>query len=274
MTYLAIALLAYGGVVGVLYAAQAWLVFPGRALPSRPIDGPMAPERIELEADDGVRLHGQLFRAVRGSGDLLIGFGGNAQDAELLGHDLADDFPDVDVAVFHYRGYGPSKGRPSEQTVLADALLIHDRLKERLRPERTFAIGISLGSGVVTYLSKQRALDGIILITPFDSIEAIARENYFWAPVGLLLRHRFPSIDFMADNPTPVAVIAAEKDSVVKPHRTRALIERIPNLVFHEVVPGADHATISQIPIYEEALAEAYRALAAAPARSRARADG
>ena len=52
----------------------------------------------------------------------LIGFGGNGQDAELLAQDLAADFPDLQVAVFHYRGYGPSTGKPGEAALLADAL--------------------------------------------------------------------------------------------------------------------------------------------------------
>ena len=127
------------------------------------------------------------------------------------------DFPDLHVAVFHYRGYGPSTGRPSEAALLADALAIHDDLRARLQPQRIYAIGISLGSAVAACLSQQRALAGVLLITPFDSIEAIAKESYFWVPVGLLLRHRFPTIEFMAGNATPVAVIAAEQDRVVRP---------------------------------------------------------
>ena len=74
---------------------------------------------------------------------------------------------------------------------------IHDALVERLSPDRTFAVGISLGSAVAAWLSKQRPLAGIVLVTPFDSIEAIAKETYFWIPVGLLLRHRFPSVEYM-----------------------------------------------------------------------------
>ena len=97
-----------------------------------------------------------LLRASDEAADLLIGFGGNAQDAELLAQDLAADFPELHVAVFHYRGYGPSTGKPGEAALLADALTIYDALTERLRPPRTFAIGISLGSAVAAYLSQQR----------------------------------------------------------------------------------------------------------------------
>ncbi len=261
MSLVIIVAAAYAGIVAFMYLAQTWLVFPGASLPSRPLDGPLQPERLRIETPDGDTLYGLLFRTDPASKELLIGFGGNAQDAEMLAHDLISDFPDLNIAVFHYRGYGPSTGRPSEQALLADALLIHDALVEELRPERVYAIGISLGSAVAAYLSKERPLAGIILVTPFDSVEAIAKETYFWLPVGLLLRHRFRAIDYMALNPTPVAVIAAEQDRLVKPKRTAALVEQIQNLVFHRVIPGAEHNTVAELPIYAETLREALDAL-------------
>lgn len=260
MTFLAILALGYGAMVTMLYLAQDMLVFPGAGRPSQPLETPLQPERLRLTTEDGAVLHGLLF-APEERADLLIGFGGNAQDAEYLGHDLADDFPDVNVVVFHYRGYGPSGGRASQEALLSDAVAIHDTMVERLEPPQVFAIGISLGSAVAAYLSKARRIDGLILVTPFDSIEAIARSRYFWVPVSWLLRHPFPTIDFMADNPTPVAVIAAERDQVVPPERTRALVGRLQNLVFHRTLEGADHNSLYQLPIYDPTLEAAWAAL-------------
>ena len=174
--------LGYAGVAGLLYFAQTWLLFPAAGRPSQRLDHPAPPERLVLPSGDGAaELHGMLFRPSAAGADLLIGFGGNAQDAEFLAQDLAADFPDLQVAVFHYRGYGPSTGKPSEAALLADALTIYDALTERLRPPRTFAIGISLGSAVAAYLSQGRPLAGLILITPFDSVAAIAKESLFLA---------------------------------------------------------------------------------------------
>jgi len=258
---------SYVGVVALLYFAQERILFPGAGLPSPRLDHPRAPERLKLSGGDGAELHGMLLRAADASADLLIGFGGNAQDAEILAQDLAADFPELHTAVFHYRGYGPSTGQPGEAALLADALAIHDALTERLRPQRTYAIGISLGSAVAAWLSRQRQLAGVLLITPFDSIEAVAKESYFWVPVSLLLRHRFPSAEFMAGNPTPVAVIAAEQDRLVRPERTRALVERVPNLVFERVLAGAAHNTLYQLPAYAEALKDAFAALRGAAER-------
>ena len=268
LSLLAIVGLGYAGVVALLYLLQTSLVFPGTYLPSQRLYSPRVPERLELPAGERAILHGMLFPGARDDADMLIGFGGNAQDAELLGQDLAADFPELNVVVFHYRGYGPSTGRPSEATVLADALTIHDTMVGRLRSRRVYAIGISLGSAVAAYLSKERPLAGVLLITPFDSVEAIAKESYFWVPVGLLLRHRFPSAAFMADNATPVAVIAAAQDRVVKPRRTDALIARIENLVFRATLRGADHNTLYHVEAYPRTLRAAFGALQSTAAPS------
>jgi hypothetical protein len=261
ISVLALLGLGYAGIVALLYFLQTTLVFPGAHLPSYRLNSPREPGRLELPAGDGAVLHGMWFAGARQDADLLIGFGGNAQDAEVLGQDLARDFPDLNVVVFHYRGYGPSTGKPSEAALLADAVTIYDAMVAQFRPQRVYAIGISLGSAVAAYLSKERALAGVLLITPFDSVEAIAKESYFWVPVGLLLQHRFASADFMTGNPTPAAVIAAAADRVVKPHRTEALVARLENLVFQATLQGAGHETLYQLPAYETTLEAAFGAL-------------
>ena len=258
--------LGYGSLVALMYGAQTSLIFPGTRLPSRPLDHPLVPTRLTVEREHDVRLSGMLFAPGDGrpSDELLIGFGGNAQDAELLGQELAVDFPRLHVAVFHYRGYGESNGKPSEAGLFADALAIHDRLVEEVSPNAVYALGMSLGSGVAGYLSKERSIDGVFLVTPYDSIEAVAKQAYPWLPVGLLLRHRFRTVDHMADNPTPTAIIAAEIDHVIRPARTETLRKSIERLVFDRTIEGAGHADMYQMPAYQEALDSALEALRAA----------
>lgn len=266
MKLLLVLALGYGCLVALMYSAQTSLIFPGTKLPSRPLDHPFMPTRLEIERDDGVRLSGILFApdGKAASEGLVIGFGGNAQDADMLGQELAASFADRHVAVFHYRGYGPSSGKPSEVALLADALVIHDRLVRDLAPRSVHAIGISLGSGIAGYLSKQRTLDGIILVTPYDSIEAVAKQAYPWLPVGLLLKHRFPTVDFMADNRTPTAIIASELDRVIRPARTEALRQRLEKLVFDRTIAGAGHGDVHGLPAYDQALREALEVLQSA----------
>jgi pimeloyl-ACP methyl ester carboxylesterase len=197
-------------------------------------------------------------------GPLLLGFGGNAWNADDVALYLHQLFPDADVAAFHYRGYQPSGGRPSAQALLADSLVIFDHLHQASTPTRTVAVGFSIGAGVAAYLARNRPLAGTILVTPFDSLEALAREHYPWAPVGLLLRHRMPTIDFVRGTATPTALIVAGRDSIVPARRTEPLRRAVPRLVFDRTIEDAGHNDLYDHPAFVEAMHEALARIEAA----------
>lgn len=252
--------LLYGLAVGGLYMVQDGLLFP-RSIAERPtLPAPAGAERLELEAAGGERLIGRLVPARKPSRGLLIGFGGNAWNADDVAAYLARRFADLDVVAFHYRGYAPSEGAPGEAAFFADALLIHDRMVEQLRPERVIGAGFSLGSGVVAYLAAQRRLDGLLLVTPFDSIEAVAASRYFWAPVRPLLRHPFRSDQHLRGLDVPAAVIMAEHDTVVPRERSEALVEVLARPVSVAAVPGT-HNGIYETDAMDAALRQAMNAL-------------
>ena len=126
-------------------------------------------------------------------------------------------FPDRDVAAFHYRGYAPSTGEPSASAILEDAIAIHDHVVASLAPDRIVAVGLSLGAGPAAHLAARRPIEGLILVTPFDSLKALAREHYPWAPVSLLLRHRMEVAGSLAGVAAPVALISAGRTPSFRP---------------------------------------------------------
>jgi pimeloyl-ACP methyl ester carboxylesterase len=166
-------------------------------------------------------------------------------------------YPRAHVVAFHYRGYGPSGGKASAAALLEDSLTVHDAAVGAIKPERVIAVGISIGAGVAAYLAKQRALSGLILVTPFDSIASVARAHYPWAPVNLLLRHRMSTIRFVEGRTTPTALIAAARDRIVPPAHTAALRPAIRNLVFERTIPGVGHNGIYGHPDFSAAMAQA-----------------
>jgi len=99
------------------------------------------------------------------------------------------------LALVNYRGYGASEGSPSERALFADALLVLDALRERpdVDPARVALVGRSLGSGVATYVAANRPVAGVALVSPYDSVTALARRQFPWLPIELLLRHPFDS---------------------------------------------------------------------------------
>lgn len=253
---------AYAAVVGTMSLFQTRLLFPTWVAAQNPPSLPSSAERMTLETADGVRLAGVHIPAVAAAGaarPLLLGFGGNAWNADAMALYLHGLLPDHAVVAFHYRGYEPSTGRPSAAALFADSLVVHDHVAKTLAPERIVAVGFSIGAGVAAHVARHRSIAGAVLVTPFDSLEALAREHYRWAPVGLLLRHSIPTIDLVRDSSVPMALIAAERDAIVPLRRSAPLRDAIPHLVLDRTIAGADHNDLYDRPAFAEAMREALR---------------
>jgi pimeloyl-ACP methyl ester carboxylesterase len=263
--YLALVAVAlYAAVIAGMYFAQTWLLFPTTFVAGQ-VTLPTSAQRLELKAPSGDRLVGVRIPASSGRGQLrplLLGFGGNAWNADGMAAYLHELVPECDVVAFHYRGYRPSTGQPSTQALLADAPIVFDYLQQVLAPDRVIAVGFSIGAGVAAYLARHRPVAGLILVTPFDSLEALARDLYWWAPVGLLLRHRMSIIDFVRGSPTPTALIVANQDTIVPARRSAPLRAVVPNLVLDRTIE-AGHNDLYDQPIFAHALHEALARIAA-----------
>jgi pimeloyl-ACP methyl ester carboxylesterase len=258
---------AYAALVAVMYFGQTWLIFPaGLAALGRP-ELPANAARLEVTTADadrlvGVRLPGTSAEAARGP--ILLGFPGNAWDAQAMAVTLHQLLPDHDAVVFHYRGYPPSGGRPSAKALLTDSLAVFDHLEQELGGRPVVAVGVSIGSPVAAYLARHRPLAGLLLITPFDSLVELARDHYPWMPVRLLLRHRMPTVDFVRDAQTPTAIIVAGSDTVVPPRRSEPLQLAISNLVFATTLEAAGHNDLYDRPAFRAAIREAVARIEAA----------
>ena len=242
---------------------QTQLIFPTHAVPSA---GPLPPgsDRISTKTADGQTLWGvHVPPAARrqSDGTLIIGFGGNAWNGEDVASYLHELFPDVDVVAFHYRGYRPSTGSPSAGALMADAPLIYDLAIERIKPDRTIAVGFSIGSGVAAQLAAQRPIDGLILVTPFDSLKAAAQSLYPWIPIGPLFQHEIDAASVLERSKVPVALVAGERDDIVLPARTAALRSRCGNLVFDRTISRAGHNDIYARSDFQEAMRSALAAV-------------
>jgi uncharacterized protein len=99
---------------------------------------------------------------------------------------------------FNYRGYAYSTGKPSEKSLFSDAIEQYDWLvnSEKIDPSTIILMGRSLGTGVAVYLSSVRSVGKVILVTPYDSIEAVAQDRYFFLPVAFLLKNKFDSVSY------------------------------------------------------------------------------
>jgi len=241
------------------------MLFPTHAVPAAgPL--PAGAERLELETPGGHRLHGVHIppnRDEAGKRILILGFGGNAWNGQDVAAYLHDLFPGAHVVGFHYRGYRPSTGSPSAKALIEDAPRIFDLAVERVRPDRTVAAGFSIGSGVAASLSQSRQLDGVILVTPFDSLKRVAADMFPWLPIGPFFEHELGTTEFLRGSKVPVAILAAQRDEIVPPKRTDALRPEVGNLIFDRTIPGAGHNDIYGRSDFQSAMHQALKAVIA-----------
>jgi hypothetical protein len=245
-----------------MFEFQSHLIFPVHAVPAA---GPLphGAETLSVATSDGDTLAGIHIPADEPSKDklLILGFGGNAWNGQDVAEYLHQLFPDADVVAFHYRGYAPSTGSPSADALIADAPLIYDAAVAQVKPKHVVAVGFSIGSGVAAQLSSQRRLDGLILVTPFDSLKAVAQSMYPWLPIGPLFEHEIDAATPLEKAGLPIAILAAERDEIVPSERTEALRARLPKLVFDRTIAGCGHNTIYARSDFQLAMREALKAV-------------
>jgi hypothetical protein len=251
-------------ICAIMFFAQTRLLLPvGQVGAAGPL--PAASERLDLAAASGERLRGLHIPPARREGErlLILGFGGNAWNADAMAALLADLYPGADIVTFHYRGFPPSEGSPGAAAMRADAPLVFDFARARFPGRRIVAVGFSIGSGVAASLAAERPLDGLILVTAFDSLWRVAAAQFPWLPVHLLFRNNLDPAEYLAGSRIPVALVSAGGDGLVLPARSEALRRAIPHPVFDRTIPGSGHNDIYGSLAFAPAMREALQALRA-----------
>lgn len=237
---------------------QTNLIFPVHAVAAAgPL--PRGAQRLSVRTPDGETLEGVHLPSVtpENSGPLILGFGGNAWNGQDVAEYLHELFPEQHVIAFHYRGYKPSTGSPSGAALIADAPLVYDSAVALLKSKEVIGVGFSIGTGIVAQLSAQRTLAGAILVTPFDSLRAVAQSLYPWLPVGPFFKHQIDAAGPLGQSEIPIAIIAAQLDQIVASERTDALRHIVGNLKYDRTILGAGHNDIYRRSDFHAAMHEA-----------------
>jgi uncharacterized protein len=196
---------------------------------------------------DSATLHGWKFSNKNINHDAsIIYFGGNAEE---VGYNIEDAhyYSAKHLFFTNMPGFGSSTGTPSEQSFFSNALQTYDHIikQNSLNPENVFIMGRSLGSSIATYVASKREAKGLILVTPFDSVENIARNQYKFFPVKLLLKHKFKTEQYIDNVNTPIMFIATDNDGVIPTINLTNLYKPRSQKINLLKINDADHGSIS-----------------------------
>jgi pimeloyl-ACP methyl ester carboxylesterase len=146
----------------------------------------------------------------------------------------------VEVVLLEYPGYGARPGSPSQQALTAAAVEAIDALAAEGAP--IWLLGESLGSGVAAAATAQRPtlVRGLLLVTPFAELTAVARHHYPFLPTWLLLDRWAPLRD-LAGWHGPAVLLLAGADEVVTRSEGERLFAALAGPKRLQVEDGAGH---------------------------------
>lgn len=253
--------LLWAGAVAALAANQRKLVFNPESLAEvdKPRSSGHKTRPVVLRGADGTRLSGWLMTPqCSGPHPAVVYFGGRSEEVSWIARDAGRMFPGMAVLAVNYRGYGGSHGQPGEALLVDDGCMLFDWLaaREGIDPERIALVGRSLGSGVAVQVARARVAHSLVLITPYDSILALAQRRFRAVPINLVLRHRFESVRHASGLHAPTLVLRAESDIIVPRAHTDRLVAKLPNLLRDVTIAGSDHCNIPYLAPTQERVAE------------------
>ena len=109
---------------------------------------------------------------------------------------------------------------------------------------------IKEGSGVAANMVAARpdTVAGMLLVTPFASLGAVAQHHMPFLPVALLLRDRFDTLDLLTNFEGPMVIVTGSDDTIVPEQLALPLQAAHRGKLLHWSQPGAGHNTIDVDP--------------------------
>jgi uncharacterized protein len=252
-------LLAYAALLGALWVGQEKLLFHPRTLP--------ADHRFNAGADvqevfidvPGARLNALHLRLPAPDGVVFYLHGNAGHLQSWFVNTEPYRRANLDLFMLDYRGFGKSSGRiESEAQLHADVRTAWEHIAAQYDGRHRVFIGRSLGSGLVATLAAEVQPELTMLISPYQSIAALAGEIYPWVP-GALLRYPIRTDLALPKIEGPVLMLHGDRDRTIPLEHSRRLLAVAPTARL-VVIDGAGHNDLQSFEAYRQALASALAA--------------
>jgi len=175
-------------------------------------------EDVVFISEDGRLLHGWWIPHEQARGTIIHchGNAGNIGDRAWLGADLHR--LGVNVFLFDYRGYGRSKGLPTEEGTYRDARAAYEVVRARYDDAENPPVivhGQSLGGAIAIQLALDKPVRGVIAESSFSSTVDMGRHLYPGLPIELFCRFRYDSVSKVGRLAMPKLFASSPQDDVV-----------------------------------------------------------
>jgi len=200
----------------IRYLEKKSLYFPLRKIEATPKKINLDYEDVIATTEDGVRISGWFIPAKKPRMTLLFCHGNGGNISHRLEKINMLNFLNLNVLIFDYRGYGKSKGSPSEKGLYLDAEAMYDYLlnKKNVLPQEIIAYGESLGGAVAVDLAGRHELRGIIIEEGFTSARDMGRKILPFIP-AFIYKSEFDSLKKIKNIKSPKLIFHSPDDEIV-----------------------------------------------------------
>lgn len=201
---------------------------------------PTGAEEIGFVSTDGTELSGAWFPAEEASA-VLVQCHGNAGNISHRFH-IASHWQKQgwSVLLFDYRGYGRSKGQPTEAGIIADARAAIATAR-RLSGKNVVAYGRSLGTVPAVVLATEGEACGLILDSPPLNGPAIADAIMPIPGMGMLMQTRLDNSGRIGSITCPLLLLHGDADQIVPYEQGAELYRLAPEPKQLVKIPGGGH---------------------------------
>jgi pimeloyl-ACP methyl ester carboxylesterase len=220
------------------------MIYPAPKITVHPPEHPLT--EIKLVTPDKFMVYCWLDSSQGKESPFLLYFHGNGENiASLQFSGLFSQIEKLKVnsLVMDYPGYGESTGRSSEKTLIESADLAVSWIKKNFPQSKLIICGWSLGAAVAIQSAANNIelSDGLILLSPWSSLPAVASELFPPFLVKWVLKEKYDSINIAKLIDIPVLMIHGVDDSIIPIHHSRELAENflVPPLQIE--IPHAGH---------------------------------
>ena len=213
-------------------------------------------EEYNVRLHDNVVINGLHFKSknpkgvvyyLKGNSKSIKGWGKFAVDFTLHGWD---------VLMIDYRGFGKSKGKRTQETMKQDALLIYDKIKDRIDEKKIIIYGRSLGTGLATKVASVNNPRMLVLACPYFSMSNNIKRYVPFLPTGLVLRFSMPTYKWMKYVECPIKIIHGTNDKVIPMKSSIKLSKINPKRTRMYPIIDGGHKNLHNFEGYHRALKE------------------
>ena len=236
------------------------LFYPSKVIEFLPKDSGLDFEDIFFQTSDNLKLNGWFIPSPGAKFTILFchaNAGNISHRLEKINffHQLG-----CNVFIFDYRGYGLSKGRPSEKGLYLDTKAAYEYLLSRsLQANWIIGYGESLGSVAIIDLACRNRLSALIVEGAFSSGKDMARNIYPFLPYWIFSL-RLDSESKIKSIKVPKLIIHSPNDEIVPYALARKLYEAAPPpKEFLQIRGGHNSCFFDSEPLLKEKIADFLR---------------